>query len=136
MALGMFYLAIILVVTNMNQSSSSDTSERDVHRLSSGVKFTWIQNILPQSQQWRHSFILNLPYNLLADSHRELLVYKNVTKRTRWVEDCLEAYDIQLHGKLHANDLQTPESNPRNYCIQFALFFKGIVKIVKDNHDL
>src|SRR5437899_1297460 len=98
MAVHYFYLRIILLVTIMKGSTSSDTTGKDVHRFSSGVKFTWVQSFLPPTQIWRQSFLLNLPHHLLPDSHRELLVYKNVTRRTRWVEDCLEAYDIQLHG--------------------------------------
>src|SRR5437867_3231475 len=69
MAVHFFYLPIILLVTIINGSTSSDTTGKDVHRFSSGVKFTWLQSFLPPTQMWRQLFILNLPQNQKSKSN-------------------------------------------------------------------
>jgi len=113
-------------------------SSRDVNRFSNGLKFAWIRDFTPITDAWHHSFVINVPMNFLVANHRDFIVNRNISEaRSDWLNNCLLAHDIDLHGQMNNTNLTiVRQTDSRAYCVKYANYIKRLITMVKQNHDL
>src|SRR3989442_8392013 len=108
------YLLVLMCLCLITTQVENFQTDRNVYRFANGVKFDWIKEMYPVVDRWHHSYAIEIPSRILLESHRDLLVNRNVTNlKAKWFENCLLAQDANLHGTRNHSEFEGHEIEDR-----------------------
>src|SRR6266516_1946503 len=128
--------SIVLTLCLMGTRSGLDaSSENDINRFSSGLKFKFLHNFVPITEKWRHTFLINTPLPWLTGTHRDFGVLHEGT-HLQWFDDCLLGNDIHLHSPTNQSEMPKMETDISAHCIYYVTYIRKMLQVVKLNHQL